>query len=76
MIGTAPEASFRPRPEEHPCKSIDLHGCVSKDEGCPGVASCFETHRSAFVPAERLSPPRAAMLLSMRPTDARPGDPP
>jgi hypothetical protein len=26
-------APFRPHPEEHPCKSIDLHGCVSKDGG-------------------------------------------
>ena len=25
---------FRPHPEEHPCKSIDLHGCVSKTV-CP-----------------------------------------
>ena len=43
------DAPFRPRPEEHPCKSIDLHGCVSKDEGGPALpaASCFETHRSA-----------------------------
>jgi hypothetical protein len=24
---------FRPHPEEHPCKSIDLHGCVSKGGG-------------------------------------------
>ena len=38
----------RPHPEEHPCKSLDLHGCVSKDGAAAGAAaSCFETHRSA-----------------------------
>ena len=30
---------LRPHPEEHPCKSIDLHGCVSKGGGGPGHLS-------------------------------------
>ena len=55
-------ARLRPQPEEHPCKSLDLHGCVSKaraarDLGATrdisaavcAAASRFETHRSAVV---------------------------
>lgn len=39
--------SFRPRPEEHPCKSLDLHGCVSKERAARLVPRPHASRRIA-----------------------------
>src|SRR5262245_22475008 len=55
-------ALFRPHAEEHPCKSIDLHGCFSKHGPGKGrAAPPFETAHA-----------NACALLRMR-AEQRPG---
>ena len=65
-------ALLRPQPEEHPCKSLDLHGCVSKARAAPLVPRPRASRRIAALPFwfEAVVLVRAAMLLSVRPTES------